>query len=54
MLEKDVFKRNAGLTWYAKKYGYEFEKNTPMHEVEAWLLKAINQPTPHRTSYGNH
>lgn len=52
--EKDVFKRNIGLTSYAKKYGYKFENNTPMHEVEAWLLKAIKQSIPHRTNHGNY
>ena len=54
ILEKDIHKRNAGLVWYAKKYGYEIENSTPMYEVEAWLLKAINQPNLHRTIYGNH
>jgi len=52
--ERDISKRNTGLVGVAEKYGFEVKNNTPIHEVEIWLLKAINQSTPHRTNYGTH
>jgi hypothetical protein len=52
--ERDILKRNTGLVGFAEKYGFEVKNNTPIHEVEIWLLKAINQSTPHRTNYGTH
>jgi len=52
--ERDILKRNAGLVGFAEKYGFQVQNNTPIHEVEIWLLKAINQSTPHRTNYGTH
>ena len=52
--ERDISKRNAGLVGVAKKYGFQLKYNTPIHEVETWLLNTITQSTPHRTNYGTH
>ena len=39
--EKNLFIKNTGLVGIAKKYGFQLKSNTPIHEVETWLLKAI-------------
>jgi hypothetical protein len=52
--EKNIFAKNARLVEVAKKYGFQVQKNTPIHEVETWLLKLIKNSTPHGASHGNH
>ena len=52
--EKNISIKNSGLVVIAKKYGFQFKQNTPIHEVETWLLKAIKESTLHRISYEQH
>lgn len=52
--EKNLFIKNTGLVGIAKKYGFQFKSNTPIHEVETWLLKAIKESIPHRITYEHH
>ena len=52
--ERNISIKNEGLVGIAKKYGFQFKPNTPIHEVETWLLKAIKDSIPHGISYGNH
>ena len=54
MHEKDIYKRNLGLVGYAKKYGFELKSNTPIHEVEIWLLNAIKQSNSHGIIHAIH
>lgn len=54
MHEKDISKRNAGLVGYATKYGFEVKNNTPIHEVETWLLNAIKRSNSHGIIHAIH
>ena len=52
--EKNITIKISETVRLGKKYKFPFKENTPIHEVQAWLLDAIKQSTPHRTNYGNH
>jgi hypothetical protein len=52
--ERNALLKTQGLSNIGKKYGFPFMGNTPIHEVETWLLKAIKDSTAHGISYGNH
>lgn len=52
--KKNSAQKIQGLTNLAVKYHFPLKNNTPLHELETWLLKAANQSNLHGITHGTY